>query len=438
MSAELADYRWLVSEEASGWLEKVAGQAASVQLAASLRRDLSADRAALILQQAELRQKARSKFPLAERMFFLLTALEQATDFATARYKAAQLSASGIAADRPVVDLCCGIGGDLIAWAKDRVAVAVDRDPIHLLFAEANCNAVGLPQQPADVLRFVAANAEDFALANRNVRDRPFDAVFHIDPDRRASGKRGTRLEDHSPNREALEQIIDAVSDVDTVKDVAAVRDVAIKLAPATSVPDQWQQRCRLEWIGTTRECRQQVAWFGAFAPEPNIRCATAIGDQPQKFETIESRDASESLHALHRVGELSRFLVEPAPAVLAADLCDELSARFDLTPLSGSAYLTSDAPAATRLAASFEIIEAMPFNERRIKEWLKAHNVGTLEIKKRGIAFDPRELQAKLKSACRGDDRLTLFVFPLAAKNVAVFARRIVNEPRNAHTDAS
>src|SRR6266481_1872322 len=80
MAATIDDYRWLVSDAAAPWLtiarnaragyrglrSKAQPGAAAVQLLTRLRKDLSAERAHLIIEQLELRQRAREKFSWAD------------------------------------------------------------------------------------------------------------------------------------------------------------------------------------------------------------------------------------------------------------------------------------------------------------------------------------------------------------------------------------
>ena len=77
-----------------------------------------------------------------------------------------------------VADLCCGIGGDLVALAAGRGVLAVDRDRLHLRMAQANAYVYG-----------VAAGLSAVAADVREVSLRGVDAVF-IDPARRAGGRR--------------------------------------------------------------------------------------------------------------------------------------------------------------------------------------------------------------------------------------------------------
>ena len=124
---DLADYQWLTGDEAGRLLAELAADSAPLHTAvARLRRNLSATRTHLLIDQVELRRRAADKFTHADRMFFTRTALEQATDEWTAAYKAATFHPAASRAEpveRPdaiFADLCCGIGGDLCTWNSKR------------------------------------------------------------------------------------------------------------------------------------------------------------------------------------------------------------------------------------------------------------------------------------------------------------------------------
>ena len=141
-AASLDDYRWLVAPDAARWFEIADSLAAEpnstlVRLVERMRTELSLARAHLILQQRELREKAREKFPQADKMFFTQRGLEQSTDAAVAAYKAGRVPQQA-----PLADLCCGIGGDSMALAGRGPVAAVDRDPVAMILAKANIEAL--------------------------------------------------------------------------------------------------------------------------------------------------------------------------------------------------------------------------------------------------------------------------------------------------------
>src|SRR5918993_3296681 len=106
---------------------------------AALRSRYDPELVAAAVTQVRLRGRARAKFGAdADRMFFTPDGLEQATRAEVAARHAARFAAAG--AGR-VLDLCCGIGGDLIAFARAGPAVTGgDRGP---------ATAAGAPGHPA-------------------------------------------------------------------------------------------------------------------------------------------------------------------------------------------------------------------------------------------------------------------------------------------------
>ena len=84
-------------------------------VAAALRREYPASLAAAAVAQHELRLAAREKFSRAMEMLFTRAGYEQSSSETIARHRAARFGGA-----RRVADLCCGIGGDLIALAAAR------------------------------------------------------------------------------------------------------------------------------------------------------------------------------------------------------------------------------------------------------------------------------------------------------------------------------
>ncbi len=392
---EPADYHWLTSPEAAPWLESIS--ASSRPLAAevaALRRQLSPQRTHLVIEQVELRRRARAKFSAAEQMFFTRRALEQATDEIIATYKASRY-------ERPaeVFDLCCGIGGDLLALAPYGSATGVDRDPVMSILAEANAR-VALN----DAVRQPAVRTCDVA-------DVDVDSctAWHIDPDRRASGRRTTRVELHEPGIDSVERLRKHNP------------NAAIKLAPAAKVPDAWLPQAELEWISRSGECRQLVAWFGTLAAHPAERRATVLGDSATPPRSVVGLPGEEP----PTTGRVSRYVFEPDAAVLAAGLGPVLAAEHHLTRISsGIAYWTGDAALADNALACFEVDEVLPLDTKRLRSLLHKRGIGRLEIKKRGVDVQPESLRRQLR--LKGTASATLIVTSIAGRVTAVLARRV------------
>jgi hypothetical protein len=236
----LDDFRWLLGDEAAQWLRRVAEESQpTVGLAHRLRKELSAERTHLVLEQAELRRRGAAKFPRAEAMFFTPTGLEQATDHWVAACKAARFPTDG-----PVADLCCGIGGDLLALAGRGPVEGADREPVTALLAEANLGVLagGRTDRSTAIVRSVDVAA---------MRLNDFTA-WHIDPDRRPQGRRTTRVELHEPDAETIQRMLEEQP------------NAAVKLAPAATLPEDWASRAELEWISPVSWWRGLASWHGS------------------------------------------------------------------------------------------------------------------------------------------------------------------------------
>jgi hypothetical protein len=397
----LDDYAWLMNEAAAPWLalarqEISRAHGATIALVSRLRKELSADRAHLVIEQSELRLRARDKFSLAEQMFFTRKGLEQATDEAVAAFKATRFPSGRVA------DLCCGIGGDAIALAIHAASrgignelAAVELDPILGVFASANLRACGSGGAAVTV-----ADATMFPIADF--------AAWHIDPDRRPERRRTSRVELFAPPMAAIERLR------------AHNPHVAIKLAPAAAVPDEWVEGAELCWLGSRGECRQQVAWFGALAQYPGRRSATIVDARGGPRTILGSPD--EPISVASRLG---RFLYEPHAAVLAARLEGTLCRDGALAAISrGVAYFTSDALVDEPAVDAFEIVDVLPLDHKRLKGYFRQHEIGRLEVKKRGVDIDPQRLRKAVIG--EGEGAGTLIVCRCGSAVKAIITKRV------------
>jgi hypothetical protein len=385
------DFRWLVDAAARPYLAQATeSQSELVRLARHLRKDLSAARVHLVLEQVALRARAREKFSRADKMYFAPRLLEQATDEWIAGYKAQRLALGQVS-----LDLCCGLGGDLLAWAERGCCRGVDRDPIAALLARANSAALEIAASAVEVA--------DATLA-------PVEAVhaWHVDPDRRPEGRRTTHLDACQPDRDALDRLL------------ARQPSAAIKLAPATAIPESWCRLAEREWIGSRRECRQQVVWFGSLATHPGQQRATVVDRDAQVHSLIGA-----SRTPVPVTDQLGGYLFEPHAAVLAARLPGVLCELHQLSAFRiESGYLTGSERVDSPLLAAFAVLETLPFDVRRLRGVLRAGNVGRLEIKIRGARVDPGELARTLK--LRGTEERTLLLSGPENRPCAVLARRV------------
>jgi hypothetical protein len=387
--ANLDDYRWLTSSAAKPWLATEAAD--PVRLLSRLRKDLSLDRAHLVAEQIDLRRRAREKFRLADYMFFTRKGLEQATDEQLAAYKASRFPSNV-----HIVDLCCGIGGDFLGFCARGPTKGVDRDEVLSLLASANARIHGYA---GDDFSTIAIDIVNFEIPA---------GTWHCDPDRRPTGRRATRGDFFEPSLNVLDRLLEKNP------------DAAVKLAPATEAPPQWQQTAELQWLESRGECRQQVAWFGYLAHHPARRTATIILPDGRTRSVVGNSDESPPAAA-----EIGRYLYEPAAAVLAAQLASELCRQHNLAALSpGIAYLTGENPIDDLALAAFEIVDILRFDRKQLRTYCRERGINRLEIKKRGVELDPERLRKEI--VADGDSSATIIIAPHQHQTRAIIARRL------------
>lgn len=399
-SVEMDDYRWLVSHAAQPYLDRVAEHGGSMTaLAQSLRRELSATRTHLVLQQIELRRRAAAKFSRSDTLFFTPQLLEQATSETVAHYKARQFPRL-----QPVVDLCCGIGGDSISLAQRGPVTSVDCDPVALLLAEANCQLAAAAQTARYGHLFKLARAESYSLEA--------NTLWHIDPDRRATGKRTTQLEQFQPSLEFLEQLRQTHP------------DGVMKLAPATLPPESWLAEGLREWVGTGRECREQLLWSGDLARKPGSRQATIVLANGQAY-SIQGTGNEPPPPSIDR----PTFLAEPHAVVRAAGLQYGLAQNLQLQLLDPqwSLFASQQPPPTDPLLSRFRILYQLPFDWKACKRVLRQEQFGQLEVKPRGIDLDPSAIAQRLRVP--GSRQATLFVLRSVRSSCLLIAERLLAE---------
>jgi SAM-dependent methyltransferase len=324
----------------------------------ALRKSYPPAVATAALELLELREKAKAKFTRADEMFFTREALEQASSESISRYRAERYRP-----DSRVLDLACGIGGDTIGLASRCFVTAVDNDPVRILMAKRNLEVYGLSER----VRFICADVADVPL--------DADAAF-LDPSRRVRGRRVVHLDEMSPSREFVFRLI------------SEIPDCAIKLSPAMDRAELDSLQGEIEFISENRECKEALVWCGNFKTV-NVR-ATVL---PYK-KSIVSRD-----HISIAVGSPGKYLYEPDPCVIPAHLVEELAYEIGATKIDQQiAFLSSNELVQTPFASVYEILESQPFNLKDVKAKLRQMDAGNVVVKKRGVAYDPVQIERRLK----------------------------------------
>ncbi len=387
---DLDAFRWLLSPEGRSLLARAAAVYVDeagdlVRTATVLRREATAEQAAAAMTQVDLRRRAAAKFGEdAERMYFTPEGLEQATRARVARHRAARVAAAGPSS---VLDLGCGIGGDLVAFARAGLTAAgIDRDPLRVEVARANLDALGL----GGAVQVAEASALDLS---------PFGVVF-ADPARRTDAGRVFDVEGWSPPWSFVEDLLG--------------RPSCVKVAPG--IPHQVvPEGVEAEWVSDDGDVKEATLWSPHLASAR--RRATVIGGGGLASLT----DEDDPGHA--EVRPVGRCLYEPDGAVIRAHLVTAVAAGVHGGLVDEHiAYVTSDEAFSTPFARSYEVLETLPYREKALRAALRERNVGRLTIKKRGVDVVPETLRRQL--ALSGDEEATIVLTRVAGKGTALLVR--------------
>ena len=329
-----------------------------LRLLTGLRQRYPASLVATALVQAKLRVRARSKFTRADRMFFSQSGLEQASSERMARHHARRF-----AEFRLVVDLCTGIGGDLVGLAEHRTAIAVDRDPIHIRLACINADANGV----ADNTSCVLADVRDLALDGA--------AAVFVDPARRSPARRFTAGTSEPSLAWSL-----ALANRGTAVGIKAAPGL-----PTNAVPAAWE----LEFVSEQRELKESLLWSPTLAT--TRRRATIL---PHALTLVEAYGACLP------VRPPGAFLLDPDPAVTRAGLVEDLGRTLgECWKIDDDiAFLSANFAMETPFGRTLRVAASMSWSLARLRESLRSLDVGIVDIRKRGSAVDVDELQRRLK----------------------------------------
>ncbi len=357
---DLETFEQLLAPDGQRLLAEVAARAgveSDLGLGTRLRRTHEPALVAAAVTQNHLRGKAAAKFGAdAPHLYFTHDALEQSTRMTVATHRASRLATTGATS---VVDLGCGIGGDLVALARAGLAVrGVELDPVRAAIAVANLRALGLDGE------VVCGDAQHVAIGA--------DEVAFVDPARRDGRGRTFSTADLQPPWDWVRELLEG----------RAVAKVMPGLAHDAVPPG-----VEAEWVSDGGDLVEACLWGVPFAAAG--RRATVL---PSGETLVAGGEVPD-------VADVGAYLHEPDDAVIRAGAVGELAASLDgWLPDPHIAYVSSDAAAATPLARSFRVLEELPFREKGLKAALQTRGVGTLTIKKRGVDVVPEELVRRMK----------------------------------------
>ncbi|MEE2658567.1 MAG: hypothetical protein VX733_08690 [Candidatus Latescibacterota bacterium] len=332
-----------------------------------LQRHSNRERARAAYTVCTQRRRAADKFGvLHEQLFFDDESLQMASSLPVARHRACRFVA-GV----PVVDLCCGAGGDLIALAERGPVVGVEHQSERAFMASLNVQTVPEP-------RALIVVGDAIAPPGRG------PALF-VDPARRAQGRRARSINDYLPS----------LSHLDSWR--RHFEQVVIKLSPAV-LEIELPAEGELEFVSWRGQCREAVLHLG-----------NQDGPRRRASLLLPEKDGRESPAALYlhsdtdtlppiEVATPGAYVYEPDAALVRSHLLPLLASDLDAWLLApGVAYLSSDRGSATPWARRFRVMDCLPYSRKSLRRTLTVGGFRPTEILRRHFPIEPAQLRQRL-----------------------------------------
>jgi hypothetical protein len=434
----------------------------ALQVSTHLAKEFSNEERAAIMDYMALVPKFRDKFFVENsgksakntQDAFLLCdklALEQSTAQDIGRWKstlwerARQANRNGNSENGrnavPIVhDLCCGMGGDSFYLPKDFLTIGVDLDENRLEMYRYNNKVIRDSDDHtilADVREIAKQNDSEHATLARPKAD-----FFTIDPARRAiEGENQRDLRNLTPS---LEEVIEISK---------YYKGGMAKIPPGYPI-SEIPRGTEIIYIGSRTDCRECLVLFGELAQNPDHVRAVMVDKTGNEIanwtftrdEKREARNESEQSQYDHNyelegrdrvyttassesdlpLGSVSKFISEPSPVLLRSHLFGIVALAHDesthlISP--GIAYTTSEKPLPSPGFANFEVLDSAEISTGAVRAMLKAHDIGKLTLKLRGVKVDPDQEIKRLKP--KGKNAATLFYTRLNGEKIAILTRR-------------
>ena len=303
------------------------------------------------------------------------------------RHRARRLAPFGV-----VADLCCGIGGDALAFAAVGLTVhAVESDPLRLAMAEANAPALGL------------SGRISFHLGDALTVPLPGVRAAFADPSRRT---------DDAPASRPGGLLAAALG---APRAGSPDLPLAVKIAPGVARSDVENLDAEVEFVSVDGELKECVLWFGPLRTVARRATllpsgATLAADEPPPSPPVVP-PGRVPLRSRRR--RCSRRAGRPTGERNSA-----------LTPIDHTVMLfTSAEPVDSPFVTAYRVEIAARFNATALRDHLRERGVGRVTIVKRGSSIDADELVKKLKLA--GRDHRVVVLTRAAGEPVMIVGER-------------
>ncbi len=320
-----------------------------------------------------------------ERQFFSdEDGLRFATPWPVAAYRAKRLKCSSLA------DISCGIGGQTVYFAKEcEVVYAIEIDPAKLKLARKNCKLFGLNN-----VEFICGDA----LCQDVIDQIPAVDVVFSDPARAAAEDERdiANLTPHIPD------VLTAYS--------GKTRNFAFEVPPQLT-PERIPFDCELEYLSLNGELNRLNLYFG-YLKSCSISALALPGPVKLCGDLRHNGD-----NKLINADQPGKYLYEPDPSVIKAELLPELAAeiqnknveifRIDNKRLMLTSNYIAEHP---MIKNTFRVVFSAGFVPEDINRELKKLGYGKVLLR---AEVDPTmywDIRKRLEKDLKGDRKVNLF----------------------------
>jgi len=288
-----------------------------------------------------------------------------------------------------IADLGCGIGGQVIFFAREcKKVYAVERNPEKLEYAKKNCELYGVKN-----VEFILGDALELSTIEK-VSDAN---IIFSDPARPLSEKERTLSNLEPPITEILKLYSD-------------ITDELAFHAPPQMPPSRIALDCECEYLSLNGQLNRLTLYFGALK-----QCKRSAVVLPGETR-LRSSDA-----AAIKSGDLKGYVYEPEPSVVKAELLNELVHAVaekgdEILYYKGDARRTlltsSKRIGSPFFKDSYRVVGKTEMDISTIKEILKSERAGKVVLRfdiEPGRYWDVRK---KLEEGLSGTKALHVFGF--------------------------